>query len=347
MVIQKPFLDPQKRIDLAVADIARRVRFSGLFTRIDGDVFRGTAGTGTNAGKGVVHYETEAVTVARDYEWRTRKMPVQYDDIFRSSLAIVIDKHMTQGVRWTPEEDFIDDISYARDILPPATEALARRLNAKVESAIINASDLKVTNLTLTAVGDPEGKNVLRQVLAIKAACDKAGMPKAGRKLLLGANAFVHVLAADATRTYDPAQALTAYRRGAPGVISEFEIVDGTDLLGENEFRVIHPSWLIMPTAAGDLPTTGVAWAAKASIDGYAARIVRGYSMDYDREGQVIHTYYGLNELKDELDRHTRASAAAANDGSVADDPKIDEDGKLLTTGKNVRHAKGTFTPAT
>lgn len=339
----KQFLDPQKRIDLAVADIQRRIKYAGLVTMIDGEAFVGT----TNGnGEGVCWFETEAVTVARDYDWRTRTRPVQYDEIFRSKLAIIINKHMTQGVRWTAEEDWLDEISYARDILKPSTTALARRLNAKIETALLNASDMKVTNLSLGAVGDYKGEDVLRQALNIQATLDESGMPAEGRKLLVGSKAFVHIAASGAMVKYDPAAATTAYRKGVVGEIADMEVVNASSLLGDTEFRVVHPSWAIMPTAAGNLPQSGVQWAAKASIDGISARLLRHYDPAYDREGSVLHTYWNINELKDEIDRHTRASAEALGDGSVAGDPKIDDD-ELVHTGKNVRIAKGLFTVPT
>lgn len=348
MTVQKPFLDPQKQVDLAVADLARRVPLSGIITRIPGDSFSGTVGSGPNAGKGVVYYETEAVTVARDYEWRTRNKPVQYDDIFRSKAAIIIDQHVTQGVRWTPEEVFIDEVEFARDILPPSTTALARKLNAKIEDALlgVQASDLRVSDLVLGLAGDYKGEEVLRQVLEMNTRADEAGMPKDGRKLILGSKAYVHIAASTVLQRYNPSDAKTVYQKGVVGVIDNTEIVNGAGLLGEYDFYFLHPSWCIVPTGAGDLPTSGVAWARKASVDGWNARFIRGYSMDWDREGSVLHTYLGINVLKDEIDRHTRASATAAADGSVAGDPKIANDA-LVLTGKTVRIMKGVFTPAT
>ena len=343
MAVQKPFLDPQKRVDLAVAELARRSRLSGVVTVVDGDSL---AGTTDGAGKPQIFFETEATTVARDYEFRTRNEPIKFDEVYRSKHAISIDQHMTQAVRTTPEEDFFDEVRYATDVLPAAVEAIADRMDAKITAKIVAASDLKITDLALSADGDPEGKSALRQVLAINARLNPTGMPRSGRRLLLGANVWSWLVASDATRLYDPSQALTVYRQGVGGSIANLEIVDGTDILGENEFRVLHPSWCIVPTAAGSLPTSGVAWARKAAYEGWALRMVKGYSLDWDREGTALHTYYKLNELKDEIQRHTKASADAANDGSVAGQPVI-TDNKLVFTSKNVRMAKGSFTPDT
>lgn len=341
--IQNPFLAPSARVRLAAGDVARRVRWGGLITRMGGETFVGSI---DETGRGVAYYETEAVTVARDYEWRTRNKPVQFDDIFRSKLPIYIDQHMTQGVRWTPEQDYFDEVRYLSDILPPSTQALARRLDSKIVGGILGSdSSLKVTDLVLGASGDAAGEGLLGQALAIKARCDAIGMPEDGRKLVVGANAFAWIMQSSSLQRYDIAQALTAFRRGIFGEIVGMEVVDGTTILGANEFRVIHPTWAVMPTASGDLPDDGVTWAAKGAVDGWDFRLVKGYSIDYDRNASVLHTYWGFNSLNDEIERHTRASAEALGDGSVAGDPKIEND-KLKLTGKNVRHAKGTFVPA-
>lgn len=344
--IDKPFLDPQKRADLAVADLARRVRYSGLVQVISADRFRGTT---DNSGNPTIWFETEAVTVARDYEWRTRTMPVQYDDIFQTKWPIKINKHMTQGVRTTPEQEYFDEISYATDVLPPATTAMANRLNAKIENEVIAAyagTDLKVTNLALDASADENGDSALRQALRLKAQVDASGMPTQGRRILCGSNVFIWLAASNATLKYDLQQATTLYRTGVYGRIAAMDIVDGSTLLGENEFMVMHPSWAVMPTSRGQMPDSGVTWARASTIDGFDIRIQRGYSMDFDRNGQVIHTYWNIDQIKDDIQRHDRASAEAANDGSVAGDPVITDD-ELTLTGKNARAAKGTFTPYT
>lgn len=337
-------LDPQKITDLTVADLARRGRFFGLVTMIDDSMFPGTTGPD---GFPTVWYETDAATVARDYEFRTRTKPVEFDDIFRTSLPLQIKNHMTQGVRTTPEQERYDEIQYATDVLPPATSALANRLSSKIETRLLDTSNLKITNLSLGGPGTLDNPDAFAaQLLRIQVACNRAGMPKQGRYLLAGQNVFVALAASQLIRAYDTSQAETVFREGVAArlTVGGMELVDGTDLLGDNEFQVVHPSWAVMPTGPGQLPDSNVAWARLARIDGVSARVQRGYSLDYDRNGQVIHVYWNIEEIKDEISRHTRASAESAADGSVAGDPIIENDA-LVTTGKSVRRAKGTFAP--
>lgn len=341
------YLDPQKRADLAVVDVVRRVQYSGLVTMKNDQQFVGATSVD---GKPTVWYDTTAATVARDYEWRTRTKPVEYDDIFRTRLPIVIDKHMTQGVRTTPEQERFDEISYARDVMPPATTALANRLNSKIVDALLTTTNFKTTNLALGGAGtisSAAGADnvILGQLLEIQLILDAQGMPRDGRRLVAGKNVYKFLAGSGLLRSYDLAQATTVFRRGVRGVLDvvDMELVNGVDFLGDDAFYVLHPSWAVMPTSAGELPDNGVAWARRSSVEGFALRIQRGYSMDFDRNGQVIHTYWNINEINDEISRHTRATAASAADGSVAGDPVITNDA-LVTTGKNVRIAAGTLT---
>lgn len=348
--IDKPFLDPQKRVDAMVADLARRVRYDGLVTHTGIEQFKGTT---DDNGIPTIWWETEAATVARDYEFMQRTRPIQFDDIFRTKVPIRVDQHMTQGVRTLPEQEFFDEIQYSTDVTPVASQAVADKLSAKIETAFIakyaNAdTSLKITNLALTASGDADGKTLPKQLLAIKSVADTNGMPRLGRLLVAGANAYIHIAASQAMKDYDLSAATTLWRTGVAGMlVGGAELVDGTGLLGDNEFALVHPSWAVMPTGAGSLPLDGqgVEWARKSSVDGYEIRLQKGYSLDYDQGGQVIHTYWKINSINDEIQRHTRESAAAANDGSERGDPVI-TDNAFVSTGKSVRFMKGTFTPA-
>lgn len=341
------YLDPQKQADLVAPDVVRRIQYSGLVTRVSDDQFVGAQSVN---GKPTIWYETNAATVARDYEWRTRTKPVEFDDIFRTRLPIEIGNHITQGVRVTPEQKRFDQISFARDILAPATTAVAQRLNSKIVTALLDTTNFKTTNLVLGGAGTLGGDGkvdedaVVGQLVELQLLMDAQGMPVSGRRLVAGRNAYKFLAASKVLRSYDLSAASTVFHRGVRGSLDivDMELVNGSTLLGDNAFYIVHPSWAVMPTSAGELPESGVAWARKASIDGFAARLQRGYSMDWDREGQVIHTYWSINEIKDEITRHTRASAASANDGSVEGDPVITNDA-LVTTGKNVRIAAGTF----
>jgi hypothetical protein len=345
--IDKPFLDPQKRVDAMVADLARRVRYDGLVTHTGIEAFKGTT---DDNGIPTLWWETDAATVARDYEFMQRTRPIQFDDIFRTKIPVRVDQHMTQGVRTLPEQEFFDEIKYGTDVTPVASQAVADKLSAKIETAFINKyanadTSLKITDLSIDA-NDP---NLPGQLLRMKKVADSNGMPRLGRLLVAGANAYVHIATSQAMKDYDLQAAATLWRTGVAGMlVGGAELVDGGDLLDDNEFALVHPSWAVMPTGAGSLPLDGqgVEWARKSSVDGYEIRLQKGYSLDYDQGGQVIHTYWKINSVDDEIERHTRESAETANDGSERGDPVI-TDNALNLTGKSVRFMKGAFVEET
>jgi hypothetical protein len=330
------YLKTEQRIQLALAELYRRANFSNLVTRFDGNAFIGALND-------TVHYTLKGVTKARDYEWRTRTQPIVFDEIYRTKLNIVLNQHMTQGVKFTSEEEKLDLTSYRREILVPQVEAVAERFDSKITTAL-RAADWEITDLALVATGDAEGASALRQALAIKARLDGQGTPANGRRLIAGANPFAWLAASDALQKYDTEQAQTVFRRGVFGRIAGMDLVDGSQDLDENEFIVAHPSWAVMANLAPDVPA-GAAWGARDTYEGWSLRVVRQYDINYDVDRSLVSTFWGLTEVKDQYARHTTASAASANDGSEKGDIIV-VDGAPTFTGKNVRGAKGTFVPS-
>ena len=330
------YLKAEQRIQLALAELYRRTNFSNLVTRFDGNGFIGALND-------TLHYTLPGMTRARDYEWRTRNAPIIFDEIYRTKLNIVLNKHMTQGVKFTSEEEKFDLNSYRTEILVPQVEAVASRFDSKVTAGLL-AADWAVTDLNVVATGDDAGATALKKALAIKAKLDAAGCPASGRRLVLGANPFAWFAGADATQKYDAGQAQTVFREGVFGRIAGMDIVDGVQQLGENDIIVAHPSFAIMANAAPDVPS-GAAWGARSSFEGWALRVVRQYDINYDTDRSLVSTFWGLTEVKDQYARYTAATIGTATDGSEVGDVII-VDGEPTFTGKNARGGKGTFTPA-
>lgn len=330
------YLKTEKRIQLALAELYRRANFSNLVTRIDGNGFVGALND-------TLWYETKGVTKARDYEWRKRTRPIIFDEIYRNKLPIKLNKHMTQGVKFTSEEEKFDLESYRRDILVPQVEAVVERFDAKVVAALL-AADWAVTNLAIVATGDPNGERALAQALNVKRKLDAAGTPANGRQLVAGAEVFNWLANSAALQKYDPAQAQTVFRQGVFGRIAGMDLVDGSQILGDNDFRVVHPSWAVLGNASPVVPD-GVPWGIRGRYNGWDLRIVRQYDINYDTERSLVSTFWGVSEIKDQYARYTSATIGTATDGSEVGDIII-VDGETTFTGKNVRGGSGVFTPA-
>lgn len=332
-----------ERIALAVARLHQKANFSNLITRINGERFVGALNDRLD-------WQLPGLTIARDYTWRDRISPIIFDEIARAKGQVKLDTHVYNGIRFTDEEEKLDLTSYASEILFPQVDAVASRLDGKTMTAMQNA-DPAVTTLTLgpaaanpgnDGVADPKGENLLRQALAVKAACDAAGMPDSGRYLLAGADTFSYAAGSAALQKYDSSQAQTAFRQGVFGRIANMELVDGTAVLPDTDFIVLHPSWGVLANVAPSVPPS-VYWGARQTYQGHSLRVVRQYDVDYLSDRSVVSTFTGISEVKDQYARHTAQTAADANDGSQAGDPIV-VDGELQLTGKNVRIAYGTFT---
>lgn len=332
------YIKPEKRAALAVASLHQQSRYGGLVTRFDGNAFVG-------ARNDTLYYETDGVTIARDYEFRKRTNPVIFDEIYKTRLQITLDQHMTQGVKFTDEEEKFDLESYQREILRPQVQAIARKFDAKIATALTNYTGFKTTNHSIAPGTDVEGKSALREALKLKAKADADGVPAGRRILLAGANVFAWFAASSAVVTYDPAAAKTVFREGLFGRIAGMDLFDASQLLGENEFIVLDPSWAVLANASPMVPA-GIPWGARSTYEGWSLRVIRAYDVSYATERSLVNTFWGLNPIADEFQRHTAATAATAADGSEKGDVVI-VDGAPVLTGKNVRGLRGTFTPPT
>jgi hypothetical protein len=337
--VPNTYLPAQQYIELTLARLLMAQHLGGLITPYSGEEFVGTLND-------TLIYRTPGVTIARDYEFRTRTAPIIFDEVYRNTLSLTLDSHMTVGNRWTDEERKFDLTSLDREIATPMGEAMVRRFDGKI-LARLKAADWAVTTLDGTEP-DPatEKDNAgLKIALAWKAKLDAIGCPANGRILALGANPAAYFAASPSTLKYDPAQALTVFRQGVFGRIANFELFDGTQELGENEIIALHPSWAVLPNAAPENPES-LKFSVRQTVGGYSARMAAQYDLSHASDRLLLNTFWGVSEIKDQYARHTTQTAAAANDGSVAGDIII-ADGRTTFTGKNARGGKGVWTPDT
>lgn len=330
------YLPAQQYINLTLAELYKRQNLSGLITPFSGEQFVGTKND-------TLLYRTKGVTIARDYEFRTRHQPIVFDEIYRNELPVTIDQHMTVANKWTDEERKFDITSIRREIAGPMAEAMVERFDGKILTRLQSA-DWAVTDLDIdkTALVAAHGADqaALAGAMNLKRKLDAVGTPR-DRYLILGSNAFMFFSLSPAVLKYDTAQALTVFRQGVFGKIAGFEIVDGTDIIGDNDIIGLHPSWAVLANAAPENPES-LNFSVRGSYGGYSARLAAQYHLPWASDALLLNTFWGISEIKDQYQRHSAASAAAANDGSSKGDIVI-EDGKTKFTQKNARGGKGTF----
>jgi len=312
------YIKAEKYAALAVGALDLKAVLPQVFTKFDGGAFVG-------AEDDTVTFKLPGVTQARDYEWRTRTNPIVLDKIGRTKISIKLDTHTYSAVPITDEELTLDLSNFALEILNPQLVAVLERLEGKVMAGL-RAAPFKVTNLAAAAADDPYDKALdWAQVL------DDQHTPADGRKLLLGSNAWKWLMKSDSLVKYDPSQAQSAYRRATSGEIAGFEVVKSSRL-APNEIFAVHPTALVVANVAPENPD-GATYSARQQYAGYGVRVLKDYDPNFLRDRSVVSTFTGVNSVNDEY--QTDANGLV-----------LDADGNPQITGKNVRGAKGTFTPA-
>lgn len=303
---------------LAVAALNRRVVLPNVFTKYDGANFIG-------AQDDTVTFKLPGVTQARDYEWRTRTNPIVLDKIGRTSISIKLDTHTYSAVPITDEELTLDLTNFAQEVLDPQLNAVVERLEGKVMAGL-RAAPFKTVNLDAAAADDP-----YEFALEADAILDAQFAPTDGRILLLGSNAYRWLMKSDALTKYDPQQATSAFRRARVAEIANFQVVKSQRLTA-NEIFAVHPSALVLANVAPANPD-GATYSYRSQAQGFGMRVLKDYDPNFLRDRSVVSTFTGISSVNDEY--------AVDGNGLV-----LDVDGNPTLTGKNVRGAKGTFTPA-
>ena len=311
------YIKPEKYAALAVGALDRTTVLPQVFTRYDGGNFVG-------AEDDTVSFKLPGVTQARDYEWRTRTNPIVLDKIGRTKIAIKLDTHTYSAVPITDEELTLDLTSFASEILDPQLTAVIERLEGKVMAGL-RAAPFKVTNLAAASADDP-----FKKALAFKKALDKQFTPKGNRKLLVGANVAEWILGSESLQRYDSAAATTAYREATLGRLAGFDIVESARLT-DNEFFAVHPSALVLANVAPANPD-GAVYSSRQTYKGFGVRVLKDYDPNFLRDRSVVSTFTGISSVNDEY--------LTDVNGLV-----LDVDGNPQITTKNVRGAKGIFTP--
>jgi len=319
--VPNTYIKAVKYANLAVAALFRDTVLTNTVTRTDGAAFRGALDD-------TITFKMPGVTVARDYEWRTRVNPIVLDKIGRSVISIKLDTHTYNAIPITDEELTLDLENFSREVLVPQSEALGKRLDGKIAAAL-RAAPFKNTALNAAEATDT---NPYKWALKASALLDGYGTPRSGRQLIVGLNPWVWLMSSDQLVKMDPAQATTAYREAVAGRIANFDILTAPEV-GVNEIFAVHPSWAVLANVAPENPE-GATYSAQANYQGYGVRVLKDYDPNFLRDRSILSTFTGISTVKDELQV----------DGNG--NPVLDGNGNPQYTNVSVRGARGTFTPA-
>lgn len=281
---------PQRIVEFFLGMMQRELVLPNLVTPIAEENFVGSLGDVVNLRiKG-------AMAVARDYEWRTRTAPIQYDDIAEreDSIPVRLDTHTYSATKLTDEQMKLDEINFSTDVLAEQVTAVVNRLNNRIATGL--RAELFKETLTFTPESDPlkVGAEAKRLLSRSKVA------PLNGRFFLVSSDIASH---------WEVSRRMTDYSLSGPAADTMFgESIVGrlkgvpvvsSELLGANEGYLLHRSWAAMANVAPAVPAS-VKNGAITRKGGFAARWMTHYVPDYLSDASIVSTFHGLSGIRDE-----------------------------------------------
>lgn len=280
----------EKVVDFFLGLLERELILPNFVTRVGDEFFKGAKDdTVTLRIPGLV-------ATARDYEWRTRTAPIQFDDIEGGDgIAVRLDTHSYSATELRDEHMTLDEIEFAKEVLQPQVAAVTNRFEAKVVAGM-RAANVK-HSLSFDASDDP-----YLVALEAKRLMDSDHVaPQSGRTLLVGSDIAAHFLASDRLTQATSLGADRANSAVADGVIGKLagSLVIQSNTLGPAEGYYLHKTAIVLGSVAPAVPRGAVA-GARAARNGYAVRWIQDYNADYLTDRSVVSAFLGINDVRDE-----------------------------------------------
>lgn len=286
---------PEKVVEFGIETFQKERIASRFITMANGEQFKNTLGDTVTVRLG------ELKTVAREYEFRTRTQPIQFDDIQGGEgLDMKIDTHLTAATHLTSEQLTLDDIAFGEDVTAPQARAIGEKADARVLAGFRN-TDSAFAKLHFTAEDDP----FLVALEAQRLMNEAKTAPKAGRTLFVGSNVAAAWLSSDRLSKFEGIgnDITDAVRRAVIGALAGAPVVTLDDL-DPNEAFYFHRSALVGVNIVPERPQ-GVIATAAIRDGAWGMRQIIDYDTPYIRNRSVLHSFFGLNELKDQRDPET------------------------------------------
>lgn len=282
---------PQKIVEFYLAMLQQSLISPLVITRANDDDFKGSLDDTVTLRIGGLR------TTARDYEFRTRNQPIEFDDIEGGDgIDIKLDTHITAGTILTDEHLTLDDINFALEVIEPQLAAVAGRIEAKVVAGL-RAADTK----TSIDFGNSEDPGLI--AIEAKRRMDRFKVaPASGRTFLVGSDIAAQWLASERLLDFDKTglAGTPALRDAVIGRLAGSPVVEVPGL-DPGEGFYLHKTGLVVGNVAPVIPR-GVVAGSRLSRDGWAARWIADYDANYLRDRSIVSTYMGVNDVVDERD---------------------------------------------
>lgn len=276
-----------------------------------------------------INVRIPAVLTAREYEWRTRSAPIEYDDLEEFTVPVTLDTHPYSAVRITDEELTLDIASWGAQVAIPQIRAVAESIESSVATAMAGATTRHSVTWTADNPADPDAdtRAFYRALVQARGYLNRENVPADNRVVVLGANAEEAALNSPHLVEVDKSGFTGTLRESVLGRIAGFTIVGNVNTVDEDFAIAFHPTAFALANVAPDVPR-GATAGATAEYAGYAMRWIQDYDPDYLRDRSVYSSFVGT---------------ASTEDGRNLDPGSESGYGEL--TGENVRAVAIEFTP--
>lgn len=315
------FVKPEQLVNQGLGMLQNQLVLGRLVRRFGRADFQG-------AKNDTINVRIPAVLKAREYEWRTRTNPIQYDDLEEFTVPVTLDTHPYSAVRITDEELTLDIDSWGTQVALPQIRAVAESIEGSVAGAMADATTRHSVDWVADDPSDPNGdtRAFYRALTRARRFLNRENVPATERIVVLGSAAEEAALNSPHLIEVDKAGFSGTLRESVIGRIAGFTVIGGVNTVDEDFAMAFHPTAFALANVAPEVPR-GATAGATAEYEGYAMRWIQDYDPDYLRDRSVYSAFVGTASTEDGRDL----------------DPESENYGEL--TDENVRAVKINFTP--
>jgi hypothetical protein len=292
------FLKPEVIVSQGLGLLQRELILPRLVQRYGKADFRG-------AKNDTINIKIPSILTAREYEWRTRTAPIEFDDLEETTIDVKLDKHPYSAVAITDEELTLDIESWGFQVARPQIRAVAEKLEGyiatRMQTSGAGGTDYKNT-VTYTADADPESHAFYDALVDARQKLNEENIPQGGRVVVLGANVEAAALKGSShLLKANEAASDSVLREAILGRIAGFTVIGGVNSVDPDFAVAFHPTAFAFANVAPDVPE-GAAAGAGLVFEGLAMRWIRDYDAPYLRDRSVYSAFAGTASVEDERD---------------------------------------------
>lgn len=292
MAVQK--VKAKKQIQYALPMIERQLILPYVMTILGKQNFTGAKNDTAN-----FKVTEGSIATARDYDFRGRTGPIVLDDIYQfgGNIPVRLNKHIVSATGLELEHMTLDDIKFASDVLAPQVEAVVNSVEAKA------LAGFRALHVKHTVATDSDTDPLLISTEARRLMDSDKVAPQSGRVFLIGTDIAAAWLASDRLSRYDSTgeTGTPALRDAVIGRLAGSPVVVHNGLDPQEGFYM-HSSGLVLANAAPDVPLGAITGSSGISKRGIAVTWIQDYDANYARDRSMLHTFAGVNEIRDERD---------------------------------------------